>query len=62
LVKRAGTNASERYSRVTDFVKQLQVCPGFRGSSKRGEELYEEIGIIGMTLIDVKVKRASGNI
>lgn len=58
LVKRAGANASERYERVTEFVRYYRYAPDFKDLAYVASELYDEVGAISMTLIASKVKRA----
>ena len=57
LVPNAGSDASERYKRVTAFIAQYKYEPDLTKLTSVAEELYAEIGAIAMTLISEKVKR-----
>jgi hypothetical protein len=57
LVQRAGAQASERYQRVVEFVSEKRYKPDLASLRRVAEELYEEVGIISMTLIQAKIKR-----
>jgi hypothetical protein len=56
IIERAGAHASERHTRVREFLNQYSYRPSLDLSSI-AEELYEEVGSIAMTLITAKVKR-----
>jgi hypothetical protein len=62
LVQRAGADASERYERVTQFVKHYGYAPDPGDLRDVAEELYDEVGSISMTLIAAKTKRARGKL
>lgn len=57
LVQRAGVDASERYKRVTEFVAHYRYAPELGDLRDVAEELYAEVGTLGMALIALKVKR-----
>jgi hypothetical protein len=56
IIERAGPAAGERHARVTAFLKHYNYKPSFELASV-AEELYEEVGLIAMTLIGAKLKR-----
>jgi hypothetical protein len=62
LVAQAGAYASERYQRVTEFIKEYRYAPDLADLRDVSEELYAEVGSIAMTLISEKVKRQSGRL
>ena len=62
LVQRAGVNAGERYQRVVDFVREYRYDPDLSDLRSVAEELYEEVGLIAMTLVATKIKRARGSL
>lgn len=57
LVGRAGVDASERYRRVTEFVAHYKYAPDPADLRVVAEELYDEVGMIAMTLVSMKVRR-----
>jgi hypothetical protein len=62
LVRRAGANASERYERVTQFVREHRYEPDLTNLRAVAEELYEEVGKLSMMLISMKVERVREHI
>jgi hypothetical protein len=62
LVQRAGADASERYQRVTEFVAHYNYAPDLSRLRAVAEELYDEAGLIAMTLIASKVRRLGGTL
>ena len=62
LVTRAGSNASERYQRVQDFIKHHKYAPDSSDLRDTAEELYDEVGSIAMTLIEAKIRRTRGKL
>ena len=59
LVRRAGSEATDRYDRVTRFIDHYRYRPDPRDLRDVAEELYAEVGTIAMSLIAMKVKRVS---
>jgi 5-methylcytosine-specific restriction endonuclease McrA len=57
LVQRAGSDAPERYERVTEFFEKYRYAPDPNDLRDTAEELYAEVGSIAMTLVGAKVKR-----
>ncbi len=62
LVQRAGVDASERYQRVTEFVSHHKYDPDLTNLRAVAEELYDEVGVLSMTLVTMKVKRVRGRL
>jgi hypothetical protein len=58
LVQRAGVDVSERYQRVTDFVRHYKYDPDLSQLRDIAGELYAEVGTLSMALATLKVKRA----
>ena len=56
IIERAGQHAAERHARVRALLEEFRYQPSF-DLREVAEELYEEVGSIAMTLINVKVKR-----
>jgi HNH endonuclease len=56
IIERAGPDAAERHARVKAFLDEYGYKPSFE-LREVAEELYEEVGSIAMTLINVKIKR-----
>ncbi|TXA41425.1 hypothetical protein DKM27_13035 [Mycobacterium tuberculosis variant bovis] len=58
IIQRAGTDASERYTRMQAFLAKYGYQP--KGDLREvAETLYEEVGVIAMALIASKIKRLS---
>jgi hypothetical protein len=57
IIQRAGPDAAERHAKMNAFLAKYDYKPS-RDLRATAEELYEEVGSIAMTLINVKVKRA----
>jgi len=55
----AATNMAERYKRINDFVAYYKYQPNVQELKAIAEELYEEIGRIAQTLIDIKIARCA---
>jgi len=60
IIERAGTQATERHARMKAFLAEYRDQPT-QHLRAVAEELYEEVGSIAMTLIDVKIKRVSAS-
>lgn len=62
IMKRAGAAASDRAATVRAFVKHWKYQPEMDIPDLRGaaQELYEEAGHIGLTLINSKLRRRGG--
>jgi hypothetical protein len=57
LVERAGPHAAERYQRVTDFVRKYNYSPDLQPLRTVAEDLYAEIGVVAMAMIETKIQR-----
>ena len=57
LVRRARTDAAERYERVQEFVTKFRYAPKPENLRKVAEDLYSEVGTVAMALIATKVRR-----
>lgn len=57
IIQRAGVDAAERHAKMNAFLAEYKYGPS-KDLRATAEELYEEVGSIAMTLINVKVKRA----
>lgn len=61
MIQQAGSQASERYSRMQEFLAEY----GYQPTSdlrEVAETLYDEIGVIAMALIASKIKRLKNQI
>jgi hypothetical protein len=56
-VQRAGVDVGERYQRMTEFVIHYRYEPDLGDLRDVAKELYDEVGMIAMTLVTAKVRR-----
>jgi hypothetical protein len=61
IIQRAGADAAERHTRMKSFLDEYKYAPT-QDLRATAEELYEEVGSIAMTLINVKIKRVTGDL
>lgn len=62
LVKRAESDASERYERVTEFLQEYGYAPDPNDLRVVAEDFYADVANVAMTLINSKVKRVQGQL
>lgn len=57
IIQRAGDDAVERHARMRAFLKEYAYSPSL-DVREIAAELYEEVGQLSMSLIEMKIKRA----
>lgn len=60
LMERAGERAAERFRKIKEFSEKYDYDPPLDSLKRVASELYDEIGPIAMTLIEVKMQRVQG--